>query len=166
MGGAGTAFTALLRDERVGVAVLTNAPNQFREALALRVFDALVGVPPRDWSAEMLESGRRREGEARLRAAAAPPPAPEAASLLSLTTYVGTYSHPAFGDLFVTFENDRLVLRIDRGQIGDLVSLGDHRFRVTWRGPNHYRDLVTFAARNNRPEQVTLQFPAVTFTRK
>jgi CubicO group peptidase (beta-lactamase class C family) len=165
--GAGTAFTALLRDERVGVAVLTNAaPNELREALAFRVLDALIGVPPRDWSAEMLESARRREGEARLRAAAAPPPPPPAAAPLPLSAYVGTYSHPAFGDVSVIFENDRLVLRIDRGQIGDLVSLGDHRFRVTWRGPDHYRGVVTFATRDSRSEQLTLQFPGVTFTRK
>jgi hypothetical protein len=74
--------------------------------------------------------------------------------------------HPAFGDLFVTFENRGLVLRFGGGQIGDLVSLGDHRFRVTWRGPDHYRGVVTFGARGNRLEQLTLQFPAATFTRK
>ena len=164
--GAGTAFTALLRDERVGVAVLTNVPNEFREALAFRVFDALIGVPPRDWSAEMLQTMRRREDQARSRVAGAPSPPPPAAVPLPLIAYVGTYSHPAFGDLSVTFENDRLVLRIDRGQVGDLVSLGDHRFRVTWRGPDHYRGVVTFAAPDKRPEQLTLQFPALTFTRK
>jgi len=99
-------------------------------------------------------------------ATAAGTPAPTAAPPLSLPTYVGTYSHYAFGDLFVTFENGGLVLRFDGGQIGDLVSLGDHRFRVTWRGADHYRSIVTFAAGGEGPEQLTLQFPAATFTRK
>jgi CubicO group peptidase (beta-lactamase class C family) len=164
--GASTAYIGLLREERVGVIVLANLPNELREALVFRVFDAFVRVPSRDWSGEMLERARRRAEQARAREATAPAAAPPAAPRLLLPTYVGTYVHPAFGDVFVTHENGGLVLRFGGGQIGDLVSLGDHRFRVTWRGPDHYRGVVTFAARGERPEQLTLQFPAATFTRK
>ncbi len=165
-GGGFASYIGVLRDERIGVMVLANQFSQLRQALVFRVFDAFVGAPPRDWSGEMLEKVRRREEQARSTRATARPAAPAAAPALPLPTYGGTYAHPAFGDLLVTYENGDLVLRLGGGQIGDLVSLGDHRFRVTWRGPDHYRGVVTFAARGERPEQLTLEFPAATFTRK
>ena len=146
--------------------VLANLPNQLREAIAFRMFDAFMGVPPRDWSGEMLESAKRRAEQVRSSRAAAPPESPARAAPLPLPAYVATYAHPALGDLIVTLKDGGLVLRFDGGQIGDLVSLGDHRFRVTWGGPDQFRGVVTFAARSERPELLTLEFPAATFTRK
>lgn len=130
-----------------------------------RVFDAFAGAPPRDWSGEMLANARKRAEQARANRAAGTAPS-AAAAPLPLVTYAGTYGHPAFGDLFVTHENGSLVLRFGAGQIGDLVSLAEHRFRVTWRGPGRYSTVVTFATSGDRPEQLTLQFPAATFARK
>ncbi|MFN2399167.1 MAG: serine hydrolase [Gemmatimonadaceae bacterium] len=163
-GGGFTSYIGLLRDDRVGVMVLANIPSALREALVFRVFDAVVGAPPRDWSGEFLENRRKRAEQARLRRTAPePPPAPPR---LPLAAYAGTFTHPAFGDLFVTHENGGLVLRFGGGQIGDLVSVGGHTFRVTWRGPERYRGIVRFTARTDRPEELTLQFPAATFARK
>jgi CubicO group peptidase (beta-lactamase class C family) len=132
-----SAFIALLPEENVGVAVLTNLDhirNSLSEALAVRVFDAYVGAPERDWSAELLAKQKERgdpvtareQEMARTRVSGTKPSLP-------LRSYAGTYSHPAFGEVTVTEESGALVLHFPPSTAGDLEHWHHDVFRVTWR---------------------------------
>lgn len=135
--GASSAFIALLPEENLGVVILTNLEgslNQLPRVLAIRVFDAYVGAPERDWSAELLAQQkvadhpwRAREQEmARMRVSGTKPSLP-------LRSYAGTYSHPAFGEVTVTEESGALVLRFPPATTGDLEHWHHDVFRVHWR---------------------------------
>jgi CubicO group peptidase (beta-lactamase class C family) len=166
-GGGFAAYIGLLPEERLGVVVLGNLDTQLREALVLRVFDAYLGAPARDWSKELLDQARlaRERGRAQgARAAAAQPPGDERPGPAS--TYAGVYTHPAFGDVSVEQVGEKLVLSFVGGQVGDLQGWGHDSFRVNWRSPDHYRTLVTFNLTGGAAESLTLQFPAATFRRR
>lgn len=141
--GSSSAFITLLPEENVSVAILTNLAgfsnrlpwaNPLPWALATRVFDAYVGAPERDWSAELLarqkDGGDRwkaRELEmARTRVLGTKP-------FLPLRSYAGTYSHAAFGEVTVTEDSDALVLHFPPATTGDLEHWQHDVFRVNWR---------------------------------
>lgn len=165
-GGGFAAYIGMLPEERLGVVVLGNLETQLREALVLHVLDAYLGAPLRDWSKELLDEARlaRERGRAqRERAAAEQPPDDQLPVVVS--TYVGVYTHRAFGDVSVEHVDGKLVLSFVGGQIGDLQGWGQDRFRVNWRGPVPFRTFVSFSVNGAAAESLTLQFPAATFRR-
>lgn len=154
--GASSAFIALLPEEGLGVAILTNLNgegfgNRLPGALAVRVFDRYVGAPERDWSSEMLVQEKaadspwtaREQEMARTRLPGTRPSLP-------LRSYIGTYSHPAFGEVTVTEENNALVLGFPPATTGDLEHWHHDVFRINWRlrdPPSAWlnpRELLTF----------------------
>ncbi|WP_207493718.1 serine hydrolase [Aridibaculum aurantiacum] len=109
-GGAFGFFTNLsfVPEEKLGIAILTNKDNQdFFEALRLQLLDAYLGVPYVNHSKQFLQQHlayqKREQGEilawqARAKAASAP---------ASTSMYTGTYSHPTYGKLVITKQNER-----------------------------------------------------------
>ncbi len=166
-GGGFRSYMAMLPEEDLGVAVLANLPNQFSQALIFRIFDAYLGAPERHWSKELLEKAkvqRERRRAQQEKAAAERPPGGQPS--ISLSGYVGSYTHRAYGVVTVTQENDRLVLRFARVQIGDLEYWQDDKFRANWRGPYHFRNFVTFTpSPQGHANSLRLEFPAAEFTR-
>jgi hypothetical protein len=140
--GASSAFTALVPEENLGVAVLTNLPtitwlspvnlhlNYLPSALVLRILDVYLGGSERDWSSEFLAAVEADSDpfkfRDRTRVLGTKPSAP-------LRHYVGTYVHPAFGEVTVTEERGALVFSFPPYTTGDLAHWHYDVFQVNWR---------------------------------
>ena len=139
------AIVGLLPDERFGIVVLGNLDHaEFRHALMLRAFDLQLGDTGRDWSDELLGLYRgfaaqadsaRSARETQRRIGTKP--------LLPLSQYVGTYTHPVWGDLVVGETGDGLTacMGMENQLRGSLVhwhydtfriQLGDGRSEPDW----------------------------------
>ena len=141
-GGGFDTFIAMMPEENLAVAVLTNLTypgrgprNHLRVALPFWIFDAYLGAPKRDWSADLRAKAKTdaAQGEARgqkLEAQRVKGTHP----LLPLEKYVGVYDHPVFGELKISKDGGNLVLRFTDGAAGDLMHWHYDLFELTWRG--------------------------------
>ena len=125
----------MLPSEHLGVVVLTNMDHDdARNALLYHIFDAYLGLPPRDVESALLKMSKDQDAQdqaekSKLAAAYVPGPAP-----LPLSDYVGDYSNDLNGTVRVTLENGHLVLRSGNPDfIGDLVHWNHSTFRVKLR---------------------------------
>ena len=141
---------AMMPEESLGVVVLSNNETPLPSFLVNKIFDVFLGVPARDWSAEMLaraKAGKEAEKgeEQKLEAARAKDTKPS----LPLEKYAGTYTGALYGDAKVVLENGRLVLRLAPAPnfVGDLEHWQYDTFRVKWRDSIVYpfpQGFVTF----------------------
>jgi CubicO group peptidase (beta-lactamase class C family) len=140
------AIIGLMPDERLGVYVLANLDHaEVRHALMYRVFDAYLGNPPRDWSADLLALyGRMRAASdsARLRAEARR--IPNTHPSLSLDQYAGTYADSLVGDVIITLANGKLRLRASSTHAGTLDHWEYDTFRLRWDNAWEGDEFVTF----------------------
>lgn len=141
-----SAYIGLFPEDSLGVAVLTNRGGSgAHRALAEWIYDAYLGGPERDWSAELLERRREAEREAEEarreradgRRADTEPALPEAA-------YAGRYEHEMYGSLRVSVEPEGLVLRRGETFVGDLRHWHHESFRIEWRNPGLGEEFATF----------------------
>jgi len=135
MHGGGTLGQAssitLMPRQRLGVAVLTNKDAALAWALPFRVLDAYLGAPDEDWSSALLNGFRyweaqqqaQEEKRAAERVQETTPPLP-------LESCVGTYAHPAFGDLEIEERNGGLVLKLSDEFSWPVEHLSHDEFRV------------------------------------
>lgn len=141
-----SAYIGLFPEDSLGVAVLTNRGGSgAHRALAEWIYDAYLGGPERDWSAELLERRREVEREAEearreraeARRADTEPALPEAA-------YAGRYEHEMYGSLRVSAGPEGLVLRRGEAFVGDLSHWHHETFRVDWLNPGLGGGFATF----------------------
>jgi CubicO group peptidase (beta-lactamase class C family) len=142
--------TGMMPEENLGVVVLTNSETPLSSLLMNKVFDTFLGVPARDWSAEMLagyKQGREADEaeERRQEAARAVGTKPS----LALERYSGSYASEMYGEARVALENGKLVLRLVPAPnfVGDLEHWHYDTFRVKWRESVSYpfpKGFVTF----------------------
>jgi CubicO group peptidase (beta-lactamase class C family) len=103
----------LMPREKVGVALLCNL-NQSRINLALgnTLVDLFLGLPKKDWNGYFLGvvKKERATGRARFEKQWGRPD-PNSKPSLPLTSFAGSYEHPAYGKARVTIEDGGLVLR-------------------------------------------------------
>jgi CubicO group peptidase (beta-lactamase class C family) len=137
----------MIPSEGIGVVVMANlSTSALQTALMYRVFDALLGLPGTDWSADYLDAARRSAATAAQRAAAA-----DAARMTGTRPslpphgYAGTYHDPLFGDIRVDLEDGRLVLRYSPAYVADLEHWHHDTFRAAWRSTGFGHALVTFS---------------------
>lgn len=139
-------YMAILPEQRIGVAVLLNswiAPT-LHGAIASRIFDTLLGVEPRDFSAEALagvRSQRSREEEGRHWLAEQLATRREPAH--PLASYAGVYEDSLYGPIRVWLEQGRLSMQLGRGAIADLLPHGGDSLFVDWRDPVFHEILAT-----------------------
>jgi CubicO group peptidase (beta-lactamase class C family) len=104
---------AMVPEINLGLVVLTNSINSLPSALAYKIIDTYLGVPPKDWSQIYLERSRKASEEDQdriakmkekifMREKAAPTP--------DLKDFIGSYADIMYGDADVTMEKDHLVL--------------------------------------------------------
>jgi CubicO group peptidase (beta-lactamase class C family) len=128
------AIIGLVPDARLGVYVLANLDHaEVRHALMYRVFDAYLGNPARDWSADLLrlyggllaaaDSARQRTIARRI---------PDTRPSLPLSQYAATYVDSLVGDVVVTAEGNKLRLRTSSIHAGTLEHWEYDTFRVHW----------------------------------
>jgi hypothetical protein len=137
----------LLPEERVGVVLLANSDQagSLLVGLMYRVFDAYTGGVRRDWSADLLADLRRaRERAARdsvrqdsLRVRGTQPSHP-------LAQFAGRFVDSLYGEVTVSEETGRLVLRHGTWATADLEHWHYDTFRVVWRDREMGRGMATF----------------------
>jgi CubicO group peptidase (beta-lactamase class C family) len=141
---------ALMPEENLGLVVLTNSETPLANVISNRVFDAFLGVPPRDWSADYMARVRAsREHAAAEQKKVEAARVPDTRPSLPLSAYAGTYTGEMFGDARVTEEGGRLVVRLvpSPNFVGDLEHWHFDTFRIRWRDSIVYpfpRGFVTF----------------------
>lgn len=128
---------AMLPDRRTGIAVLTNAESTpALIAISGALLDHVLGARDVDWlrAATALEVRSRSAIAATVRSTAA---ARDSASRPArpLAAYAGTYRDAWYGDVAITEERGRLVLRMTRtpAMVGDLSHWQYDTFLVRWR---------------------------------
>ncbi|CAN5826348.1 serine hydrolase [soil metagenome] len=146
-----SALVALMPGEDIGMVILTNMNGSgLPTVLMRRAFDALLGTPPRDWSAELLrlrdrtlarakETERKREAE---RVKGTRPSLP-------LSAYVGTYADSMYGEAKVRQENGRLVVEFGPSFVGEMEHWHFNTFRTRWRDPSMGRGWINFTIGSN-----------------
>jgi CubicO group peptidase (beta-lactamase class C family) len=141
---------AMVPDLRLGVVVLTNQESgEAFESIVYHVLDHYLGAPPVDYLAayqrlrdQSLAQLQRLESAARTARDSLSRPS------LPLKRYVGTYRDAWYGDVTITLEGDRLVMRFSRSPslVGDLEHWQHDSFVVRWRDRELRADAyVTFA---------------------
>lgn len=141
---------AMMPEENLGVVVLSNSETSLPSIMVNKVFDVFLGVPKRDWNAELL--ARVQQGKAasageeqKLENERAKNTQPS----LALPQYAGTYTGEMYGDARITEESGRLVLRLAPAPnfVGDLEHWQHDTFRVKWRDSVSYpfqKGFITF----------------------
>jgi hypothetical protein len=136
----------MIPEEGIGVVVLTNlTSSRLQTALMYRVFDALLGIPETDWSAEHLalaarSNARSEEAEAERNRSRARGTRPS----LPLADYAGTYADSLYGEVDVALEDGGLVLRYSTDYVADLEHWHHDTFRAAWRRAGFGHSFVTF----------------------
>jgi hypothetical protein len=129
---------ALVPEENLGLVILTNSMTSISSALSMRILDAYLGGAPRDWSQEYLERYRKSEADKVERIAAIERTRIEGTRpSFPLAAYAGTYGGDLYGDVTVSLEDGRLVLRMlpNPDLVADLSHFHHDIFEITWRRP-------------------------------
>ena len=141
-----SAMVGLLPEADVGIVVLSNLNgNQLPLALMMRVFDAYLKAPARDWSGEYLQvvkvaaaAGKAEEEQRARQLVAGTRPS------LPLAAYVGTYREATYGDLVITIENGILRARFGPEFAGRLEHVQFDTFRAVWDNPARETNYLNF----------------------
>lgn len=141
-----SASAALVPEEKLGVVVLTNANGTpLPTIISYRAIDALLGAPPREWSAEYFKWRTKsremaKETETKRLAQRATGTKPS----LALEKYAGVYADSMYGEAKVSAENGKL--RVTYGTMfdGELEHWHYDTFRATWKARSMGRTFLTF----------------------
>ena len=132
---------ALVPELKLGICVLTNQESGAAfESIAYRILDHYLNAPVTDWASAFKKVVTR--GEEALAAAEKNVMGardPNAKAALPLAKYAGTYRDAWYGDVAITLENDKLVIRFKHtpALIGDLEFWQYDTFIARW----HDREL-------------------------
>ncbi len=143
--------TAIMPDLNLGLVVLTNSETSVNTIMQNKILDVFLDVAPkRDWSGERLT----RTNQAKVRQAEADKKIDDARILntkptLATSNYAGTYSGEMYGDVAITEENGKLVMRLVPAPnfVADLEHWNYDTFQIHWRRSVPYnfpRGFVTF----------------------
>lgn len=129
-------YMAILPEEHIGVAVLTNtwAAPVLHGTIAARILDTLLGNKPEELPPP---PGITMQPD--------PPRVRGTAPSLPLGAYAGTYVDPLYGEMQVKLENGKLALYFAGDEAADLEHWHYDTFRVRWRD-RAYEDFDTLAA--------------------
>jgi CubicO group peptidase (beta-lactamase class C family) len=143
-------YTVLIPEENVGFVVLTNSESPAFIVMMNKIRDVFVGAPGRDWNAEAAENTKRSKAAAeetvkKVDATRVSGTTPS----LALSGYTGTYSDKLYGDINVTEENGKIVIRFlpSPNFVADLEHWHYNTFVIRWRPSVAYnfpRGFVTF----------------------
>ena len=140
------ALVAMMPEEKMGVVILTNlGGTTLPMPLAYRIFDAYLGAPQRDWSADMLKTIKTLQEQGK--AAAAKMEAERVKGTkpsLEPEKYAGDYQSEMYGAAKIASENGKLTLQFGPNFTGDLEHWHYDVFRVTWRDRSEGKGFVSF----------------------
>jgi CubicO group peptidase (beta-lactamase class C family) len=158
---------AMMPEENLGVVVLTNSETPLASIMVNKVFDVFLGVPARDWSAEMLENAKKdKEAELAEEKRLEDERAKDTKPSLPLQGYAGTYGGEMYGEAKVTVQDGHLVLRLVPAPdfVGDLEHWQYDTFSIKWRDTVSYafkkRGFVTFTLNaQGKADEMKLDVP-------
>ncbi|MEO8043076.1 MAG: serine hydrolase [Acidobacteriota bacterium] len=159
-------YTVLIPEENVGFVVLTNSESPGFGIMMNKIRDVFVNAPKRDWNADAVEqakTGKENAEKERQKVDAAR--AQNTKPSLPVANYAGTYSDKLYGDVIVSEENGRLVMRF--GPSPNLVADLEHwhydTFQIKWRPSVSYnfpRGFVTFTIdKTGKTEELKIDQP-------
>ena len=140
------AINGLIREEGIGVYILSNTSTEIRHPLMFKVFDTYLGAPPRDWSGEMLAMRRADDAADSVTARPQNQRVEGTKPSLALERYAGTFADPdsLYPPVTVTMENGALRYRSSSSQAGTLEHWQYDSFRVLWDDWWRGRSTITF----------------------
>lgn len=158
--------TVLIPEENAGFVILTNSESPAYLIMMNKIRDVLVNAPKRDWNAEAIEQVKRNKAAAEeekkktdtARVANTRP-------TLSLANYSGTYADQMYGDVSVSEEKGRLVMRFGPSPnfVADLEHWHYDTFQIKWRPSVAYnfpRGFVTFSIdKNGKTDDLKIDQP-------
>ena len=158
------AQVAMIPEEKLGLVILTNmGGTTLPVALMFRIFDAYLGVPPRDWSAEMSKTIKafEEQGKAAQKKQEAER-VKDTRPSVALADYAGTYKNDLYGDVKVTHQNGKLGLRFGPAFTSELEHWHFDTFRAKFVGAGVSYAYMTFALNaQGKLETLTLNLPGV-----
>lgn len=142
------ALVTMFPEQHVGIVVLTNYEGPAITLISRRIGDFYLGVPAFDWLAYVrprIELRKKNLAETAAKVEASR--IPNTRLSLPLDGYAGTYRDPMIGDVTVTNENGKLVLRFAHAAtfVADLEPWHYDTFRTHWRDLTIPKGFVTFA---------------------
>jgi len=148
------AINGLIREEGIGVYIISNTSSEIRHPLMFKVFDTFLGAPARDWSGEMLAMQRADDARDSVTALGRPPQNQRVEGTkpsLALEKYAGTFADPdsLYPTITITSENGVLRYRLGSTQAGSLEHWQFDSFRVVWDDWWRGRSTITFAISPN-----------------
>ena len=158
------AQVAMMPEEKLGLVVLTNMHGSTLPLpLMFRIFDAYLGAPPRDWSAEMLKTMKafEEQGKAAQKKQEAER-VRDTRTSLALGEYAGTYKNDLYGEAKVTHQNGKLGLRFGPAFTSDLEHWHYDTFRAKFVSTGVSYAYTTFALNaQGKIDALTLNLPGV-----
>ncbi len=159
-------YTVLIPEENAGFVVLTNSESPAFVVMMNKIRDVLVNAPKRDWNAEAAENIKRSKATAEeeikkidaTRIANAKP-------TLTISSYAGTYADKMYGDISVSEENGKLVMRFlpSPNFVADLEHWHYDTWVIKWRPSVSYnfpRGFVTFTIdKNGKTDELKIDQP-------
>jgi len=158
------AQVAMIPEEKLGLVILTNlGGTTLPLPLMYKIFDAYLGAPQRDWGAEMLKTmkGLEEQGRAAQKKAEADR-VKDTRHSLALAEYAGAYKNDLYGEVKVTHENGKLVMRFGPAFTGGLERWHYDTFRAKFEGAGGSNAYVSFALNaQGKIDTLTLNMPGV-----
>lgn len=158
--------TAMMPQENLGLVVLTNSETGAIGILRNKIFDVFTDSPKRDWNAEALERTKTaKTNEAKESEKIDASRVQNTKPSLDLKNYAATYSSQMYGDVTVTEENGKLVMRLAPAPnfVADLEHWHYDTFQIKWRSSVNYnfpRGWVTFTLDGNgKTDQLKINQP-------
>lgn len=140
----------LVPDQRLGIAVFTNQEiGQAFQSITWRLLDHFLGAPPTDWQTiYRVRKVRQDSMIASMEQTAAAKRDTASRPSLPLAKYAGNYRDAWYGDIAITFENGKLVMKFSHSPslTGDLEHFQYNTFIARWRDRELRADAyVTFS---------------------
>lgn len=140
-----SAGLGMVPSQHLGVVVLSNMDQSWLPmALVWKVVDAYAGRPQKDWSAVVLkavaptpEDKQAGPNLAKIYGSGAAP--------LALADYVGIYGNDLYGNISVSLEHGKLILRISKRFVGELKHWDHDTAQVLWDYAYLGKSYITFA---------------------
>ena len=159
-------YTVLIPEENAGFVVLTNNESPSFIVMMNKIRDVLVNAPVRDWNAEAVTQQQQQKTNATeetkkvdaTRIAGTKP-------TLALSSYAGRYTDKMYGDITVTEENGKLVMRFlpSPNFVADLEHWHYDTWVIKWRPTVSYnfpRGFVTFTIdKNGKTDELKIDQP-------
>lgn len=159
-------YTVLIPEENAGFVVLTNNESPSFIVMMNKIRDVLVNAPARDWNAEAVTQRQQQKtaSDEEIKKIDATRVAGTKPSL-ALSAYAGKYSDKMYGDITVTEENGKLVMRFLPAPnfVADLEHWHYDTWVIKWRPTVSYnfpRGFVTFTLdKNGKTDELKVDQP-------